>query len=38
MRPGAGLFTVALGSTLWLPCTVAVDAGKLVTVREVADS
>lgn len=34
----AGAFTVALDPARGLPCTVPVDAGKLVTVRETAHS
>ena len=37
-RADAGPFTVALDPARGLPCTAPVDAGKLVTVRETADS
>ena len=37
-RADAGPFTVALDPVCGLPCTAPVDAGKLVTVRETADS
>lgn len=37
-RADAGLFAMALDPVRGLSCTAPVDAGKLVTVRETADS